>query len=63
MITLKSQGITIISVAHRISSIRDAGRFFFIDQGQIKGEGTFEELLNQNSAFKKYVSLQQMEEA
>lgn len=43
---------TIIIVAHRLSTIRDADTIFFLDNGVIVDSGTFEELFNRNDKFK-----------
>lgn len=37
-------GITIIMIAHRISSIKSADKIYYIEDGNILGAGTFEEL-------------------
>ena len=43
---------TIIIVAHRLSTIRNADKIFFLDEGQIAGVGTFDELFENNVKFK-----------
>jgi ABC-type multidrug transport system fused ATPase/permease subunit len=43
---------TIIIVAHRLSTIKDADIIFFLDQGNIVKQGTFEELYNGNEKFR-----------
>ena len=42
---------TVVAIAHRISSIRHADQIIFIDNGQILGEGTYEELLAKQPSF------------
>lgn len=39
-------GVTVISVAHRLSAIKHADRIFVVDQGAIVESGTHEELLS-----------------
>lgn len=52
---MQGSGKTIISIAHRLSSIEAADKIFVIDHGKVVASGTHEELL-QN--FKLYKSLQ-----
>ena len=40
--------ITIILIAHRLSTVKKCDKIFLLEKGQIKNEGTFEELLNIN---------------
>lgn len=43
---------TIIVVAHRLSTIKDVDKIFFLDNGEIADSGTFDELFNKNEKFK-----------
>jgi len=43
---------TIVIVAHRLSTIRNVDKIFFLDEGKIVDEGTFEELFERNAKFK-----------
>lgn len=43
---------TIIIVAHRLSTIKNVDHIFFLDDGKIVDEGTFDELFNRNEEFK-----------
>lgn len=43
---------TIIIVAHRLSTIRNVDKIFFLDNGKIVDEGTFEQLFKRNKKFK-----------
>ena len=43
---------TIIIVAHRLSTIRNVDKIFFLDNGVIVDEGTFEELYEKNEKFR-----------
>ena len=49
--------MTIIVVAHRLSSIRDSDTVFFIDKGKLDGRGSFDELLNNNVNFNDFASM------
>ena len=48
---LKGQG-TIVIVAHRLSTIRNADQIFFLDEGEIIDIGTFDYLFENNAKFK-----------
>ena len=39
---------TIVIVAHRLSTIKNVDKIFFLDDGQIVDQGTFEELFERN---------------
>ena len=43
---------TIVIVAHRLSTIKNVDKIFFLDSGKIVDEGTFEELFERNDKFK-----------
>lgn len=48
-----SADYTILIIAHRLSTVKDCERLFVIDEGQIVGEGTHEELIKNNKLYKK----------
>lgn len=43
---------TIVIVAHRLSTIKNVDKIFFLDDGQIVDQGTFEELFERNDKFR-----------
>ena len=43
---------TIILVAHRLSTVRDSDHVVFVEDGQITGEGTYDELLSGHASFR-----------
>ena len=43
---------TIVIVAHRLSTIKNVDKIFFLDSGKIVDSGTFEELFERNDKFK-----------
>lgn len=51
-------GRTTLSIAHRLSTLRDANRLIVIDHGRIVEEGNREELYRQNGVYTKLEDLQ-----
>ena len=45
------QEITIIMIAHRLSTVRQCDQIFFLAQGEVKASGTYEELKSSNQQF------------
>jgi ABC-type multidrug transport system fused ATPase/permease subunit len=45
--------MTVIMVAHRLSTIRQCDRILVLDQGHLVAEGQYDELLRDNSTFRK----------
>ena len=52
------KGRTAIVVAHRLSTIRNADKIIVISDGKIKEEGSHDELIKQNGAYKLLYDLQ-----
>lgn len=46
-----SGNCTVITIAHRLSTVRHANQLYYLEEGEIKGEGTFEELKQENPNF------------
>ncbi|WP_256998229.1 ABC transporter ATP-binding protein [Candidatus Pelagibacter communis] len=46
---------TIIMIAHRLSTVKNCDKIFLFEKGELKNEGTFDELINKNENFKKSV--------
>ena len=44
---------TILIVAHRLSTIKNANKIFFINDGKVEKEGTFDELMKKCKGFKE----------
>lgn len=57
--TLKGN-YTILIVAHRLSTIRNADRVVMMYKGRIEEIGSFDELLNRSTKFKKMIELQEL---
>lgn len=43
---------TIIMIAHRLKTVQKCDQVFFIEQGQVVDQGTYQELLNKNEHFR-----------
>ena len=50
---------TIVSIAHRLSTVQDANKIVYMEYGKITEKGTFEELINSKGAFYNLWSNQQ----
>lgn len=48
-----SNGMTTVTVAHRLSTVRNAERILVLEAGKVVEEGTFDKLLRLNGKFKK----------
>jgi len=49
--------VTVIVVAHRLSTVQNADRLYWMEQGRIVNSGTFQELRNSNKDFENNVQL------
>lgn len=47
-----NHNITIILIAHRLTTVRQCDQIHLLDQGSLQASGTYEELLAQNKSFK-----------
>ena len=43
--------VTIIIVAHRLSTVKDCNKIFLMEKGEIKDQGTYGELMGKNKSF------------
>lgn len=48
---------TTITIAHRLSSIKDSDMIFVIDQGQVVQQGVHDELINREGKYKSLAVL------
>ncbi len=49
---------TIIVIAHRLSTVKNADRILFLEKGRIENEGSHKELIRANKKYKKLAELQ-----
>ena len=45
------QGFTVIMIAHRLSTVKECDTVFFLENGELTGQGSFDELLQSNERF------------
>ena len=53
------KGTTVFIIAQRISSVKDADKILVMDDGEIKGEGTHDELIETNEIYQEIYHTQQ----
>jgi ATP-binding cassette subfamily B protein len=53
---------TVVIVAQRVSTIRDADRIIVLDDGRVAGSGTHAELMDTNSTYREIVLSQLSEQ-
>ena len=46
-----SKEVTIILIAHRLNTVKRCDKIYSLKQGEIKNQGTFEELIKVNENF------------
>ncbi len=49
------QRLTVIIVTHRLSTVKSCDRIYFVDQGRIAAEGTYDELVDSEPRFRDMV--------
>lgn len=50
--------LTVITIAHRLSTVRHVDRIFLMSKGEVIDQGSFEELLGRSDEFRKLAALQ-----
>jgi len=54
-----SEGKTVIAIAHRLSTLKNADRLFVFEEGKIVEEGTHSELVKKNGVYAELLKAQQ----
>ena len=55
-------GKTLISIAHRLSTVRDADQIVVVDQGRIVQQGTRDALMAQDGLYRRFVQVREQAE-
>ena len=55
-------GKTLISIAHRLSTVRDADQIVVVDQGRIVQQGTHDALMAQHGLYRRFVQVREQAE-
>ena len=53
---LSNNNITIIMIAHRLSTVKNCDTIFLLEKGELKGQGSFEKLIETNASFRATAS-------
>jgi ABC-type bacteriocin/lantibiotic exporter with double-glycine peptidase domain len=56
-LTHAKRKLTIVVIAHRLSTVRNADQVIYLEKGTIRGQGTFEEVRQQVPDFEKQATL------
>lgn len=52
-----TKGKTLITIAHRLSTVRNADQIVVVDKGKIAQQGTYHELLRQEGIYHRFLKL------
>ena len=48
--------ITIIMIAHRISTLKDADKIYLMKKGEVIAEGDYNKILDESFSFKEFIN-------
>ena len=51
------RSLTIIMIAHRLSTVRHCDVVFELDRGRVVAQGTFDELIDQSASFRQLAAM------
>ena len=57
-----TRGKTIITIAHRLATIRSADRILVVEDGRIAESGTHDELVKQNDVYRRFIAIREQAE-
>ena len=57
-----TKGKTVITIAHRLATVRNADRILVVNDGRIAKSGTHEELIERNGIYKRFTDIREKAE-
>ena len=54
--------VTVVLIAHRLNTVQHADKVFLIEEGQLRDQGTFQELIKRNPSIDRLVQLMKVDE-
>ena len=55
-LSLKNKKLTIVFIAHRLSTVRECDCIYEFEKGKVKAKGTYENLIKISNSFKKMIN-------
>ncbi len=56
-----SQRCAVVAIAHRLSTVREAGKIIVLREGEIEGIGTHDELMSAGTLYRRLVETQMVD--